>query len=104
MNEMERLVRVANIAKGLDDPARQAEMARHHKAIIAALNNSHTNGEQDALSVFEAIAHTLAQLLANQPEHVQAGTLEFIVTRARILAPEYAAAGKGAESRFGDLH
>lgn len=100
MKDLKNLVQVAAIAAGLDSPERQAEWKMHHKAIIEALNNSHINGTQDALCVFEALAHTIAQLTANLTPVDRAGIRHFISTRADILAPVYQEAGMGAENRM----
>jgi hypothetical protein len=93
------LAEAANMARALEEPARVLEVARHHKAIIGALNNSHVNGEQDALCVFEAVAHTLAQLIGGMEERERAGILGYVTARAETLHREYLAAGKVAEHR-----
>lgn len=104
MNEMQRLVRVAEIAKGLEDPGRQEEAFRYHGVVIEALNATHKNGEQDALCVYEGLAHVLAQLTANLDDNSRQGVLEFVRVRAGILAPVYGEEGKGASKRFDGLH
>lgn len=99
MNDLQRLVQVANIAKGLAEPGRQEEAFRYHKVLIETLNDTHKGGEQDALAVFEGIAHVIAQLIANLEVDGRAGICTYIAMRAGILAPIYAEEGMGAQMK-----
>ncbi len=92
--------RANEIAGNLADPARHAEIDRHFRAINAALNNSHVNGEQDALCLFEAMAYQLAQLIGALSEKEQQAFLTYVMSRALQLAPEFRSAGKAASHLF----
>lgn len=88
---------VEELAAGLSEPGREEETGRHHRAILAALNASHTNGEQDALTVFEALARLLATLVGGMGEAEARGVLTYVTRRALEHAPMYRAAGAVAE-------
>ncbi|MBX3579983.1 MAG: hypothetical protein KF723_22495 [Rhizobiaceae bacterium] len=87
---------VENLAAGLAEHGRSEEACRHYKAIVTALNNSHTNGVQDALTVFEGIAMMLGQLTANMGDDEREGLLTYVRCRAERYAPEFRESGKGA--------
>jgi hypothetical protein len=87
------------LASGLKEPARAAETARHHAAIFEAMNASHTNGEQDSLTVFEAIARFLAQLIAGIDEETGRGILQYVCWRAVAHVPDVLAKNAAAEHR-----
>lgn len=94
---MPPLISVDDLAQNIErEPARVAETARHHTAIIGALNNSHTDGEQDALTVFEALALTLAQLTANMADDEVNGLMVYVSERAKHHRPAFAESGKAA--------
>lgn len=97
--DMTMIAQASRIAEVFEDPARLEEMARYHKAMLDALNATHTNGEQDAVCVFEAVSHLLAQLIAVMPPDGRHGTLKYIAARAEVLHADYLAAGKAAEHR-----
>ena len=97
MSEMIRIA--AEIASALDNPQRAAEMARYHRAIIGALNATHTNGEQDALALMEAFAHTLAQVFGATPADTRRGIMEYLGHRSEWLRDLYVNAGRAAEVR-----
>lgn len=77
-------------------PARLAEVKRHYEAIIGALNESHVDGEQDALCVFEAVSLATAQLIANFPDDARVGVVNYILARTLDLADVFDGCGKGA--------
>lgn len=97
--DLRMLASAADIARALEDPQRVLEVARHHKAMLSALNGSHVNGEQDALCVFEAVAHIMAQLVGGMDEAHRAGILAYVGARAETLHRDFLAAGAVAEHR-----
>lgn len=80
------------------DSQRVAEMKRLHRAMHAALSATHTDGEQDALALYEAFALMLAQLIAGVRDDLAHGILLYIRERCLTLRPEFAAAGTAARS------
>lgn len=98
---------VARIAAGLLEPARLQEINRHHRALLAALNQSYTppaapggRGTQDALTVFEAIAMLLGQMIGNSNADEAHGTLEYLRRRALRYAPAAVAEGVAADHAY----
>lgn len=101
MLDYEMLEQAGRIADALDrDPARMKLMAQYHRAIVDALNNTgDERGEQDAIAVFEAMAHTLAQQVGGTDERTRRAVLRYVVARAEMLAELYRSAGNVAEHR-----
>ncbi len=88
---------ISNLASGVvNDPARFAECKRYYEAVIRTLNETHTDGEQDAIALFEAFAMCLGQITGNLSDSERRGILAYIAARADAHAPIYAAAGKAA--------
>ena len=91
------LSKVIRVAEAFNDPARAAEASRYHKAIIDALNATHTNHEQDALAMFEALGRVLAQLTDGMADDQRMGSLQYALTRASMLRGQFRAAGVEAK-------
>lgn len=100
MLDWSMIAKANEMAKVLEEGPRVLEVARHHKAIVGALNNSHVNGEQDAMCVFEAVAHTLAQLTGGLGEQERRGILNYVSARAETLGDQYRECGKTADFIF----
>lgn len=91
------MIQPADLAQNLyRDPVRAAEADRLYRALHAALSATHTDGEQDALAVWEALALMIAQLTAGLPDTVANGVLVYIDQRIRHHRPEFATVGKAA--------
>lgn len=90
------IAEVRNLAAGLQEPARFEEVKRYHRALIETLNRTHTNGEQDALAMLEAIALVLAQQTAALSREERRGWLTFVAVEVEHYAPEFRAAGQAA--------
>ena len=87
LSQAETATAVANLAAGLAEPRRAAEVVRHHAALLSAMNAScDANGEQDALCAFEAIAILLGQMLGGASPSRRPGVLSFITHRALFHA------------------
>jgi len=89
---------IAALAQRLeDDPTRLAEMKLYYEKIIDTLDETHDEHVTlDALALFEALALTLAQLIAALPDAERVGVLAYVTARAEHHAPEFVAAGKAA--------
>lgn len=88
---------VANLAAGLAEPARTAEVAKHHAALLRAMNSSvDAKGEQDALCAFEAIAILLGQMTGGAQAESRPGILSYITHRALFHAARSDEAGEAA--------
>lgn len=99
LSEAETATVIATLAAGLAEPRCAAEVARHHAALLSAMNSSvDANGEQDALSSFEAIAILLGQMIGGAPSSSRPGILSFITHRALFHAA--AAEHTGGAARF----
>ena len=98
----EATAQVANLAAGLAEPSRAAEVVRHHAALLKAMNNSvDANGEQDALCAFEAVAILLGQMLGGAPSDGRPGILSYVTHRALFHAAYLAQAGAAAPFEVG---
>lgn len=96
MIDPKTLAEVENLAAGLREPGRSEEAIRYFEAIFGAMNATHTNGEQDALAVCEAIAMFLGMLTANHEQRSRAGILTYVSYRAELHHQDFKSAGKGA--------
>lgn len=80
--------RVAEIAIAIREPARAAEVERHHRAMLAGLNASHDGASrQDAVVVFEAVARLLATLVGGLNDDEASGSVRYVARRALHHVP-----------------
>ncbi|MGB3044166.1 MAG: hypothetical protein WBB98_13365 [Xanthobacteraceae bacterium] len=98
------MIRPADLAQNLyRDPVRAAEAERLYRALHGALSAVHTEGEQDALAIWEALSLMIAQLTAGLPDNVTDGVLAYIEQRVRHHRPEFASVGCAARHRVEGL-
>lgn len=98
------MLKPADLAKNLyRDPVRTAEAERLYRALHGALSATHSEGEQDALAVWEALALMIGQLTAGLPDSVAEGVLAYIEQRVRHHRPDFASVGCVAERRIEGL-
>lgn len=103
MIDIEKACRAsADIAAALEqDPERLKLMARYHHAIVGALNaTGDARNEQDALAIFEAMAHTLAQQVGASDQPTRLSMLTYVFARAEVLSEMYRDAGNVSEHRI----
>jgi len=74
---------VQELAREIEgNAARFAEAERYRVALLTALNDTHINGYQDGLCVYEGIAMVLGQLIGSQESDQQHGAIAYISDRA----------------------
>ena len=102
LSAAETISAVANLAAGLAEPARAAEVTRHYAALLSAMNGSvDARGEQDGLCAFEAVAILLGQMIGGGPERGRPGILSYVTHRALYHANEAEQVGGAARFEIG---
>lgn len=81
------------------EPARAADMERYYLAVFKALNETHDDGEQDALCVVAGIGKMLGQLVGGLDERTRHGVLIFAMGVAKSYAVPMAEQGSAARWR-----
>jgi|GEM_PF-5202695 len=90
-NTFEELVQI------FDDPRREAQAVRIHRALLETMNHTHDDGEQDAMAVLEGFARLLAQIVSAADPTTNSGMVEYVAQRAIALRDATLLSGAAAK-------